>query len=68
MSQALALAIGSVRDRQGRTPPEVLDVVLDSLRDADNAGNSFDDCNMVAAHLDALGNVRVQSKEVGAVI
>ena len=62
--QALALAIGSVRDWEGLTPPEVLDIFVDSLRDADNVGNTFDDCNMVAAHLEALGNGRVQSREV----
>ena len=53
-----------MRDWEGLTPPEVLDIFVDSLRDADNAGNSFDDCNMVAAHLEALGNGRVQSREV----
>ena len=63
-AQAVALAIGSVRDRQGLTPPEACDVLLDALKHADNAGNAFDDSNMLAAHAEALGHVRVQSGEV----
>ena len=39
-------------------------MLVDALKHADNSGNSFDDGNMVAAHLEALGNVRVQSGQV----
>lgn len=60
----MALAIGSVRDRQGLTPPEACDVLLDALKHADNAGNAFDDSNMLAAHAEALSHVRVRSGEV----
>ena len=62
--QALALAIGSVRDRAGYTPPEAVDALVDALKYADNSGNAFDDSHMRAAHLAALGHVRVQSQEV----
>ena len=56
-----------MRDRAGYTPPEAVDALVDALRFADNSGNAFDDSNMRAAHLAALGHVRVQSPEVCAV-
>ena len=64
----MALAIGSVRDRAGFTPPEAVDALVDALRYADNSGNSFDDSHMRAAHLAALGHVRLQSPAVRAVL
>ena len=64
--QALALAIGSVRDRAGFTPPEAVDALVDALMYADNSSNIFDDSHMRAAHLAALGQVRLQSQEVRA--
>ncbi len=60
----MALAIGSVRDRAGFTPPEAVDALVDALRFADNSGNVFDDSHMRAAHLAALGQVRLESQEV----
>jgi len=53
-----------VRDRAGYTPPEAVDALVDALKYADNSGNAFDDSHMRAAHLAALGHVRVQSQEV----
>ncbi len=53
-----------MRDRAGYTPPEAVDALVDALKYADNSGNAFDDSHMRAAHLAALGHVRVQSQEV----
>ena len=66
-AQALAVAIGSVRDGRGLSPPEGVQQLVDSLEDADNSGNVYDDSAMLAAYAEALGRVRLQPGEVSGI-
>lgn len=64
MLQGLARALATVRDRHGRSPSEAVDALLAALQNADSAGSVWDDSGMVAAHLEALGQIVPASPEV----
>ncbi|KAL3144474.1 hypothetical protein ABBQ32_004214 [Trebouxia sp. C0010 RCD-2024] len=60
VSQSLPLAIASVRDDRGYSPPEAAEVLVDALKHTDNRGSFYDDSTMLASALEALGHLRLQ--------
>ncbi len=64
VSQGLARAVAVVRDRWGRSPDGACGALLGWLRDADNAGNAWDDSALTAARLEALASLRPASPQV----
>ena len=69
LQQAVPLAMATARDRPPSastrpTFPEAAELLLDVLEHADNAGNTYDDDNTLAALLEALGHLRLRSQAV----
>lgn len=57
--QAIPVALSYVRDEQGYTPQECLEVILGALVNNNNSGNLYDDSNYLAALVQSLGNCRM---------
>ena len=64
LQQAVPLAMATARDAGGHSFPEAAELLLDVLEHADNAGNTYDDDNTLAALLEALGHLRLRSQAV----
>ena len=62
--QALPHAIAAVRDAAGHSFPEAAEALLEHLDHADNSGNAYSDDNALAALLDSLGSLHLQSPDV----
>lgn len=64
IDQTVAVALGGMRDEDGFTPHEALEVILQVLEFNDNEGNEFDDSDWLASWLLGLQRVIVKdSKE-----
>eukprot|EP00899_Mesostigma_viride_P020976 jgi/Mesvir1/28880/Mv17975-RA.1 len=57
VQQAVVAGLGLLRDRAGRSPAEVVDVLVDVVKYNDNSGNPYVDDWLLAAEIDALGSL-----------
>lgn len=63
INQTVAVALGGMRDEDGFTPHEALEVILQVLEFNDNEGNEFDDSDWLASWLLGLQRVIVRDSE-----
>ena len=57
LDQTIPLALGSMRDADGYTPKESIELILQVLEYNNNEGNDFDDAEWIAAWLSGLEKV-----------
>ena len=54
VDQTIPLALGSMKDSDGYTPKEAIELILQVLEFNDNEGNDFDDAEWIAAWITGL--------------
>ncbi len=59
-TQAIAVGLSHVRDGYSCTPNEVLELLVSYLQGADNRCNPYTDAHLIAAFIEAVGNVHVR--------
>lgn len=64
MSQAIPLALATIKDRQGWTPPEIADFLQELLEHHDNSRNPFTADAFLVAVVTALGRLKVGAEQV----
>eukprot|EP00210_Caulerpa_lentillifera_P009509 g9068.t1 len=63
IDQTVAVALGGMRDEDGFTPREAVEVILNVLEYNDNEGNEFDDSDWLASWFLGLQKVVVKDSE-----
>ncbi len=62
--QAIPLALASIKDRQGWTPPEIADFLQELLEHHDNSRNIFTADAFLISVVTALGRLKVGAEQV----
>ena len=65
---AVPVALALVRDRDGNSPPEALDFLIEVLQNNNNGGNPYTDDNLVAGAIEALGFSKPGAEHVGQMV
>ena len=65
---AVPVALALARDRDGNSPPEALDFLIEVLQNNNNGGNPYTDDNLVAGAIEALGFSKPGAEHVGQMV
>lgn len=66
--EAVPSAIAIVRGRDGKSPPEAIDFILQLLKYNDNSGNSYSDVYWLAALVDSIGKIEFGQQSIQALL
>lgn len=66
--EAVPSAIATVRGRDGKSPPEAINFILQLLKYNDNSGNSYSDVYWLAALVDSIGKIEFGQQSIQALL
>ncbi|KAM9963646.1 hypothetical protein ACTFIW_006884 [Dictyostelium discoideum] len=62
MQKSIPLSISLIKDKEGRTPIECIEFLIELLKDNDNSLNTYSDCYYLEALLSAFSNIHTTNE------